>query len=198
MTAAAAAAPDAVPRKGKRKLFVALVVALLLLVLAAGGALWWLSKSAASADDEDAEDGADHVEQQADPKVVPTFVPLDTFTVNLADRDGERYAQIGITLEVRDGKVADQIKAFMPAIRNNILMVLAHKTSAELLQREGKQQLAAEIRRETMRPLGVEVPAALADAADAADDDAKARKAKAKAAADLPVRQVHFSNFIIQ
>ncbi|NWG76419.1 MAG: flagellar basal body-associated FliL family protein [Rubrivivax sp.] len=195
MTAAAAAAPDAVPRKGKKKLIVALVVGVLLLVLAGGGALWWLTKSAAGADDEDAEGGADHVGQQADPKAVPTFVPLDTFTVNLADRDGERYAQIGITLEVRDGKVADQIKAFMPAIRNNILMVLAHKTSAELLQREGKQQLAAEIRRETMRPLGVEPPA---PPADAADDDAKARKAKAKAAADLPVRQVHFSNFIIQ
>lgn len=195
MTAAAAAAPDAVPRKGKNKLIIALAVAVLLLVLAGGGALWWLASSAASAGDEDAEGGAEHVEQKADPKVVPTFVPLDTFTVNLADRDGERYAQIGITLEVRDGKVADQIKVFMPAIRNNILMVLAHKSSAELLQREGKQQLAAEIRREAMRPLGVDVPAA---PADAADDDAKARKAKAKAAADLPVRQVHFSNFIIQ
>ncbi len=159
MTAAAAAAPDAVPRKGKKKLIT----------------------SAASVDEEDAEDGTARVEQKADPKAVPTFVPLDTFTVNLADRDGERYAQIGITLEVRDGKVAEQIKAFMPAIRNNILMVLAHKTSAELLQREGKQQLAAEIRRDAGAP-----------------DDAPARKARPRATADLPVRQVHFSNFIIQ
>lgn len=196
MTAAAAAAPEAVPRKGKKKLIVALAVAVLLLVLAGGGALWWLATSAASADDEDTEDGAGRVEQKADPKAVPTFVPLDTFTVNLADRDGERYAQIGITLEVRDGKVAEQIKAFMPAIRNNILMVLAHKTSAELLQREGKQQLAAEIRRETMRPLGVDVPAAPADGGNA--DEAPARKAKPRAPVDLPVRQVHFSNFIIQ
>jgi flagellar FliL protein len=196
MTAAAAAAPDAVPRKGKKKLIVALAVAVLLLVLAGGGALWWLSTSAASVDEEDAEDGTARVEQKADPKAVPTFVPLDTFTVNLADRDGERYAQIGITLEVRDGKVAEQIKAFMPAIRNNILMVLAHKTSAELLQREGKQQLAAEIRREAMRPLGVEMPTAPADAGT--PDDAPARKARPRATADLPVRQVHFSNFIIQ
>ncbi|MCK7493223.1 MAG: flagellar basal body-associated FliL family protein [Comamonadaceae bacterium] len=27
-------------------------------------------------------------------------MPLDPFTVNLADRDAERYAQVGITLEV--------------------------------------------------------------------------------------------------
>ena len=35
-----------------------------------------------------------------DPKAVPTFVPLDPFTVNLADRDADRYAQIGVTLEL--------------------------------------------------------------------------------------------------
>ncbi len=31
----------------------------------------------------------------------------------------------------------------MPAIRNAILMILAHKTSQELLDRDGKEQLAA-------------------------------------------------------
>ena len=30
----------------------------------------------------------------------PAFVPLDPFTVNLADREAERYAQVGITLEL--------------------------------------------------------------------------------------------------
>lgn len=196
MTAAAAAAPDAVPRRGKKKLIVTLAAVVLVLAVAAAGALWWLSRSAAHAEGDD-EDVAAEVEHKADPKAVPTFVPLETFTVNLADRDGERYAQIGITLEVRDGKVADQIKVYMPAIRNNILMVLAHKTSAELLQREGKQRLAAEIRRETLRPLGVELPPE-APAGSAADADAKARKAQRATPADVPVRQVHFSNFIIQ
>jgi flagellar FliL protein len=198
MSAAAAAAPEAAPRKGKKKLIVVLAAVVLLLAAAGGGALWWLAKSAASADEEDGgADGAAQVEHQHDPKAVPTFVPLEMFTVNLADHDGERYAQIGVTLEVRDPKVADQIKAYMPAIRNNVLMLLAHKTSAELLRREGKEQLAAEIRRETLRPLGVEPPAAASGEA-AGEDDARARKAKARAMADLPVRQVHFSNFIIQ
>ena len=45
----------------------------------------------------------------------------------------------------------------MPAIRNTILMVLAHKTSTELLDRDGKEKLAAEIMREAVRPLGIEI-----------------------------------------
>ena len=196
MSAAAAAVPaDAAPKKGKKKLIVIVLAALVLLLAAlGGGALWLLSQSAAH-DDED-----DDVAAQADghpardPRVVPTFVPLETFTVNLADRDGERYAQIGVTLELDTPKAADQIKAYLPAIRNNILMLLAHKTAAELLQREGKVRLAAEIRRETLRPLGYELAA---DADDAADGRA-AKKARRAPDAPAPVRQVHFSNFIIQ
>lgn len=194
MSAAAATATDAAPKKGKKKLIVLLAVVLVVLLAGAGGALFLLSKQAAHADDEDAaEEVAKPAKHAA--KVAPTFVPLDTFTVNLADRNTERYAQIGITLEVTDAKVGDQIKAFMPAIRNNILMVLAHKTADELLQREGKLKLAAEIRRETLRPLGYEID--IDDETEHADDGA-AKKKRKRRADDLPVTQVHFSNFIIQ
>ena len=43
-----------------------------------------------------------------DPKAVPVFVPLDNFTVNLADREAERYAQIGISLELNDAKAGEE------------------------------------------------------------------------------------------
>jgi len=85
----------------------------------------------------------------------PTFVPLDPFVVNLADRDADRYAQIGMTLEVEDAKFAESMKGYMPAIRNGILMILAHKTAGELLTREGKEQLAEEVAREAVRPMGI-------------------------------------------
>ena len=192
MSAAAATATDAPPKKGKKKLIVLLAVVLVVLLAAAGGALFLLSKQAAHADDEDAEEVAKPVKQVA--KAPPTFVALDVFTVNLADRNAERYAQIGITLEVTDAKTGEQIKAFMPAIRNNILMVLAHKTADELLQREGKEKLAAEIRRETLRPLGYEV-----ELDDGGEGGGGSQKRSRRAAAEaLPVTQVHFSNFIIQ
>lgn len=195
-----AAADAGVPPKGKKKLLVIVIAAVAVLVLAAGGALFMMKKSASADDEEDAD--AAHAPAKAsvkhDPKSAPTFVPLDPFTVNLADRDAERYAQVGMTLEVRDAKVGDQIKAYMPAIRNNVLMVLADKTAAQLMDREGKAKLAEQVRRETSRAMGYEVEDPEAeDAHDEADTKPKKKKKK-RAAPELPVTGVHFSNFIIQ
>lgn len=188
----AAAVDGAAPAKtGKKKLILMLVLVLLVTAAAGGGLLFWLkARQAAHADHDEADvqTSADSAKapQQRDPKVVPVFVALENFTVNLADRDAERYAQIGISLELADGKAGDRIKAFMPAIRNNILMVLAHKQASELLERAGKEKLADEVLRETERALGLEpLPA----------DSPKRRHADAEA---RPVRAVHFANFIIQ
>ena len=209
-TATAAPAADAAPApKGKKKLLIMIGVAVLVLALAGGGAVFYLKSKAAAeaAADEDGETvGADHAKtasHKKDPKAIPTFVPLDPFTVNLADRDAERYAQVGVSLELADPKDAERIKNYMPAIRNNVLMVLAHKTSAELLERDGKARLAREIQRETARALGIELedevaqPPAKAAATDDEDTSTKKKKAK-KAEPELPVTAVHFSNFIIQ
>ncbi len=130
--------------------------------------------------------------------MTPIFVPLDPFTVNLADRNADRYAQVGITLEIDSAKTGDQIKTYMPAIRNNILMAIADRTAADLLAREGKAQLADRVKRETARALGYAVEAVEArpaDEAGRASPDKKHRQAPAQA---LPVKAVHFSNFIIQ
>jgi flagellar protein FliL len=188
----AAAVEGAVPVKaGKKKLIVILVAVLLLLAAAGGGVVFWLkSKAHAAQEAEDAEGTAEPAGTRAsakrDPKAVPVFVPLDNFTVNLADREAERYAQIGISLELNDPKAGERIKLFMPAIRNNILMVLAHKRSSDLLERAGKEKLADEVLRETERALGLEPVAPGAAARKGADDEPR------------PVRAVHFSNFIIQ
>ena len=88
---------------------------------------------------------------------MPFYLPLDPFIVNLADKEADRYAQIGITFELESSMSGDQIKAYMPAIRNAVLMILANKTSKDLLNREGKEQLALEIQREAVRPMGIEV-----------------------------------------
>jgi flagellar FliL protein len=107
------------------------------------------------------------------------FLPLDMFTVNLADREAERYAQVGVTLELSDSKTSDVLKAYMPAVRNDILMLLAHKKASELQDRAGKLALAREIREAAMKPLSD-------DGDDKEADD------------ESPVRAVHFSSFIIQ
>ncbi len=214
---AAAAAVDAVPvvKTGKKKLIIIIGAVLALLLVAGGGAgVYVMKKRAAEAAAAEAEDGAEggkeaaaHPTVKADLKHAPAFVPLDMFTVNLADREAERYAQIGITLELVDAKAGDLLKAYMPAIRNNILLVLASKRAGELMEHDGKLLLAAEIRAAAVKPLGytveVPAPATAASAArsdEAGHDDAKPKK-KARPAPedpDIPVRAVHFSNFIIQ
>ncbi len=151
-----------IPR-GKKKLIVMAAAGLALVLALGGGGVFYLKQRAAHAaalaldDDASAEHGG--AAPKIDPKNVPIYLPLDPFVVNLADRDADRYAQIGITLELDNGGSAEQIKAYMPAIRNAILMVLANKSAKDLMNREGKEQLALEIMREAVRPMGIETAA---------------------------------------
>ncbi len=199
--AEAAAAP---PAKGKKKLIIIIAAALLVVAGGGGGAAFYMKKKAAeaaAAAEAEGEDGAapkHKKEAKHDASHPPAFLPLEPFIVNLADKEVDRYAQIGVTLELDDAKTADTLKAYMPAIRNGILMVLAHKTSAELLERKGKEALANEIMREVVKPLGVEMDDPEADAEDDNADAKPKKKKKKKAEVELPVKHVHFSNFIIQ
>ena len=195
--ATAAAGADAAPKGGGNKKLIIILAAALVLVLGGGGAALMLMKKKAHAEDEDGEPVAEAAPAHAAPKpgTPPTFVPLDPFTVNLSDKDVDRFAQIGITLEVVDAHFADQIKAYLPAIRSNVLMVLAHKTSAELLSREGKEKLAKEIMRESVRPMGIELDD---DEDEEATEAPKKKKKRKKRPVESPVTQVLFSTFIVQ
>ena len=110
----AAAADGAVPAKsGKKKLVIVLALVLLLLAAGGGALVFWLKAKAHAAQLAEEEDETGVAQPgkaalQRDPKVVPVFVPLDPFTVNLADRQAERYAQVGITLEMVDAKAGDR------------------------------------------------------------------------------------------
>ena len=196
----AAAAEASPPPKGKKKLVIIIVAAVLVLAIGGGAAMFLMKKKAADAEGDGAEAAPAHATVKKDAHATPTFVPLDPFTVNLADRQAERYAQVGITLEIGDPHLADQIKAYMPAIRNNILLALADRTAEELMGRDGKAKLAERIKRETSRALGFEVKdedEADGEEAEKAAQSKKKKKAQ-KAAVALPISAVHFSNFIIQ
>lgn len=156
-----AAEPVAPPKKGKKKLIIIAVAALLVLLLVGGATAVVMKKRAAAAaaaaedDNGEAELAAAEAKHKELLKHPPTFVPLEPFVVNLADKEADRFAQIGVTLEVDDPKFAEELKNFMPAIRNGILMVMSHKTSQELLSHDGKIALAREIMREAVLPLGI-------------------------------------------
>ena len=171
------AAPPA-QGKSKKLIVIGAVVALLVVVIAAA-VLFMANRSHDDAYGDEAPAKAS--------AVVPTFLPLENMVVNLADAGGERFAQIGITLELQDEATASMVKQYMPSIRNGILMLVSQRTADELLQREGKEQLAADILREVSRPLGAETGRARAD-----DEEDRPRKRNNAA------RRVLFSSFIIQ
>lgn len=183
-------------RLSKKLLIIVAVVVVLLLFAGAGVAYVVLQRHAV-------DENGDDVEAVAkEPTSAPTFLPIDTMVVNLADPGGERFAQVGITLELADAKTAELIKQFMPSIRSSVLLLISQKTSDELLSREGKDKLAHDILREVSRPLGFSVPDAPVGGTDAKPTGHRAEnksKDKGKAGGqENPVHRVLFSGFIIQ
>ena len=179
MPAKPEAADDvAAPPKSKKMLLI-VVLALVVLGLAAGAGWMVLSKKRASADDEEA---VSEPVREA-PRGPPTYLPLENMVVNLADAGGEKVAQVGVTLELADSKAPEKVKAYLPAIRNGILLLVSQRTAEELLQREGKEKLAADILTDASRHVGSEAPQG--KAADAG-------------AGENPIRGVLFSSFIVQ
>lgn len=188
-------------RFGKKLLVIGAIV-VLLLVLAGAGAAYVLSQRHALDENGDEIDAAHEIQE---PTVVPTFLPVDTMVVNLADPGGERFAQVGITLELADAKTAERVKQFMPSIRSSVLLLISQRTSDELLTREGKEKLARDVLREVSRPLGFSVPAENAGApgdkviaAPNAKNKVKDKDKGKRAETENPVQRVLFSGFIIQ
>ncbi|MEB2348487.1 MAG: flagellar basal body-associated FliL family protein [Comamonadaceae bacterium] len=169
----AATAP--IPAPSRKKKWLIIVGALVLAVaLAAAGTLWWIARQRSLSLDDDG------IEQTSvAPRTPPAFLPMENLVVNLADTGGDRYAQVGITLELADAKVAETVKAYMPHIRSSVLLLLSQRTTSELLSREGKDRLARDVREEVLGALG--------------------QPSRAGASADQsPVHAVLFSSFIVQ
>ncbi len=70
--------------------------------------------------------------------------PLEPITVNLASFD--RYLQISITLQVAKPEVVEKVKAVMPMVRHNLIMLLSAKESAQIQTPAGKTELIDEIK----------------------------------------------------
>jgi flagellar FliL protein len=210
MSSAPAPAPaeGEAPPKGKKKLVIIIAAVAVLLLGGGGGAFFMMKKKAdaeaAAAEEGEAEEHAEPAKKAKKPeakkeehKGPPTFVPLDPFIVNLADKDADRYAQVGINLQLDDPKVGDEMKGYMPAVRNAVLLILSHKTSDELLTPEGKEKLAEEIRRDAARAMGYEIEDPEEEEPEE-ETSKKKKKKKKKVESYNPIVHVHYSNFIIQ
>ncbi|MGI9218061.1 MAG: flagellar basal body-associated FliL family protein [Hydrogenophaga sp.] len=206
MSAAAAtadASADAKPKKSKKLLFI--IIGVVVLALVGGGAAFFLLKKNHSEDG--GEDGAPAAEAahepppppKHDPKAPPTFLPLDAMVVNLADEGGNRFVQLAITLQLDDPKVAEDMKVYMPAIRNGILLLISQRTAEQMLVVQGKEDLTQDIIGEISAVMGYDYEDPRADEAAAdAETPAKGKKPKRKRAVYNPIRGVLFSSFIVQ
>jgi flagellar FliL protein len=65
--------------------------------------------------------------------------------VNLRSDSEEQFLQVAMTLSVKEQADADQIKLYMPEVRNRMLLLLSSKAGSEILTPEGKQKLSEEI-----------------------------------------------------
>jgi flagellar FliL protein len=134
--AAAPAAAQAPARKRPPKKLIILVAGTLLLVGGGAGAFMYLNRKP------EPNPGA---EKKAETRKLPTFVDLDPFTVNLAEKDQDRYMQIKFSLEVAPNEAEATIKDMMPALRSEILLVLGSRQASDLGSRDGKEALAKDI-----------------------------------------------------
>lgn len=173
-TTVAEAAP---PKSGVKKLLI-IIFALLFVILLVGaaGAFFLIKKNNADNVDEEEEVATEPVKRKrADKFEPPVYVAMDAFTVNLLPESGDQFVQVVLSVEVDDVQSGEQIKAYTPKVRNNVMMLLSSKKASELLTQEGKEKLAEEIRDQINQVL---------------DPRAKGN--------DGPVREVLFTSFIIQ
>ena len=166
--------------KSKKKLILIVTAVLVVLLTGGGAAAYFMlhgkeDPHAAKHDkgQEEAEAAAAEEEGHADPKTALTFVPFETFTVNLLPDPDEKFLQLDLTMEVKGSELAEKLKTQMPALRNRVLLLLTSKKASDIATPEGKTQLSEELLAELSKPL-------------------------TKGGQPLKVTQVLFTSFVIQ
>ncbi len=124
-----------------------------LLAAAGGGAAWFFHQKAAANEAKEARKASPPRRRRTGKP--PVFSTLENFTVNLAG-EGDHFLQLGVVLQLKDEETAEKVKAFLPQIRNKILLLLSAKTPEELQSAKGKQALIDEILVATREPLHAE------------------------------------------
>lgn len=165
--AKAPAAAEGEAPKSKKKLIIVLV-AVFLLLAGGGGAAWFFLVKNKPAKEE-------KKKKEPEATAPAIFVPLDRFTVNLVQENGDQVLQVGVTLKTYDPELDEKIKKATPEIHSRILELLSSKRASQLSTVEGKKRLTAEILYLTNRILGFkkaapppEAPAVSAHSADVA------------------------------
>jgi flagellar FliL protein len=142
-------AAPAAAKPNKTKLIVIVAAALALLGAGGGAAAYFMLGKKEPAEVADADVAADKPAKEPAKKKkrtgAPVFVELDMFTANLRDTEADRFIQMKLVAEVKDAAAGEMLKTMMPAVRNEVLLLLGSKEAKDVATREGKERLAGEI-----------------------------------------------------
>ncbi|GHU06384.1 flagellar biosynthesis protein [Betaproteobacteria bacterium] len=165
----------AAPKSGGKKMLIIIIAALALVLVGGAGAFFMLKGHGSDEEAEEEEVVVEAPKTRKKKSAPPVYVDMDAFTVNLVPEPSEQFVQLVLSVEVLDTLAGEQIKTYMPKIRNNVMLLLSSKKASELLSKEGKEKLAEEIRDQMNKVLDPR-----------ADKD------------EWPIREVLFTSFIIQ
>ncbi len=135
----------------KKKLFIMIGIGVLLMGLSIGGTLLavkMMSSDKKSDDTEEVAEEDEEVEEEVEeetpaaPAIYFTMTP--NFTVNFNVDGRQRYLQAEITLLYRNPEVETLLTLHMPAIRNQLVMLLSGKSFDELQNSDSREKLKAE------------------------------------------------------
>lgn len=170
-----------------------------LVVLLAGGgtaAFLLMADGNNQPDEQDTSSSEEGSEATAENAVKPAIYQAiePPIIVNFRQAAGAaRYLQVGIEIMSRDQRVLDVIEQNMPAIRNNLILLLSDQDTETLHTREGKNALREAVRHNIEQVVHQEAPA-LAPTHQAGSGGDEGDGADATAA----VEAVYFTKFVMQ
>jgi len=100
----------------------------------------------------------------APPPKVASYLPLDPpFVVNFTHRGALRFLQLSVELMFYDAGRIELAKQNMPAIRNDVIILLSGKDFDGLSSIESKEELRSEILQAICNVMGLDFNAVVAD-----------------------------------
>ena len=158
-------------------LLIAVVAGVVIATLGVGGVVYYLAHTGRLS----MQGGAAQKAEAIDPATTHAMV-LEPLLVNLADAGGSSYLRVALTLRVADaadkkgtkangekGKSDNGTEDAVAAVRDTVLTVLGRQTADDLLAADGKEHLKAEL-----------------------------KSALAEHNAELKVKDVFFTDFLVQ
>jgi flagellar protein FliL len=149
------AGADAAP-KGKKKLIIIIVAAAVLVLGGGAGAYLMMGRGGhgegteAAAGDHGGGHGGGHGGSGPDAKKSVVFVDVREMLLNLSPelpQDKTRFAKVRISLELKDGKVEEEVKPLMPRVEDALQVYMRELRASDLTSSVGLFRLREELLR---------------------------------------------------